>query len=79
VAHICQVINKSTAPNEFHDEDDNDANDVEKQIRECDFASLHDVKVTTIDEQLDNSGVKTRSNENKRKPTKRRRKQVHLQ
>lgn len=78
-----KVIKKSTActaPNEFHDEEDNDVDDVEKQICEFDLTQLEDVKETNIDsvvsdDELDNSGVRTRLKDNGRKPTKRRKQQ----
>ena len=51
--------------------------DIEKQIREFDLTQLDDVKETNIDcavsdDELDNSGVRTKLNDNERKPTKRR-------
>jgi len=64
----------------FHDEDDDD--DVEKKRLDLDltFACLPDVKETVIDgtgsdEQVDNSGVRTRLKKRKCQPS-RRRKQV---
>jgi len=76
-----QVINKSSVcaeTNLFHDDD------VDKQRHDFDFdfTSLSDVKETVIDancsdEQVDNSGVRTRFEKRKRQPA-RQRKQVCL-
>jgi len=82
-----KVVKKSTscsAPNEFHDDEDHRLDDVEKQVGEFDVASVHDVKETNVDiivlsdEELDNSGVRTRLKNDKCKAAKRRRKQVRF-
>jgi len=75
-------MNVCAATNEFHDDDDDD--DVEKKRVDLDltFTGLPDVKETVIDaagsdQEVDNSGVRTRLKNRKCQPA-RRRKQVRL-